>query len=92
MIILKRRIKKIRITKPIKNSKRKIFQGKNNGKNNSNNNTSNTQNQTENFDKEKKNRYRSPDFEFDSIVECEGVLDIMQDGYGFFYAPRITTT
>lgn len=37
----------------------------------------------ENFDKEKKNRYRSPDFEFDGIVDCEGVLDIMQDGYGF---------
>lgn len=33
--------------------------------------------------KEKKNRYRSPDFEFDGIVDCEGVLDIMQDGYGF---------
>ncbi|RIY37307.1 transcription termination factor Rho [Capnocytophaga canis] len=40
-------------------------------------------NNSENFDKEKRNRYRSPDFEFDSIVECEGVLDIMQDGYGF---------
>ncbi|VEJ20137.1 transcription termination factor Rho [Capnocytophaga canimorsus] len=66
-----------------KKFQKKNFQGKNNGKNNSNNNTSNTQNQTENFDKEKKNRYRSPDFEFDSIVECEGVLDIMQDGYGF---------
>lgn len=43
----------------------------------------NSQNQNENFDKEKKNRYRSPDFEFDGIVDCEGVLDIMQDGYGF---------
>lgn len=37
----------------------------------------------DNFDKEKKNRYREPDFEFDGIVESEGVLDIMQDGYGF---------
>lgn len=37
----------------------------------------------ENFDKEKKNRYKDPDFEFDGIVESEGVLDIMQDGYGF---------
>ncbi|XLS28425.1 transcription termination factor Rho [Flavobacteriaceae bacterium M23B6Z8] len=37
----------------------------------------------DNFDKEKKNRYRDPDFEFDGIVESEGVLDIMQDGYGF---------
>ncbi|EKF55800.1 transcription termination factor Rho [Galbibacter marinus] len=37
----------------------------------------------DNFDKEKRNRYREPDFEFDGIVESEGVLDIMQDGYGF---------
>ena len=37
----------------------------------------------DNFDKEKKNRYRDPDFEFDGIIESEGVLDIMQDGYGF---------
>lgn len=37
----------------------------------------------DNFDKEKKNRYRDPDFEFEGIVESEGVLDIMQDGYGF---------
>ena len=36
-----------------------------------------------NFDKDLKNRYKEPDFEFDSIIECEGVLDIMQDGYGF---------
>ncbi len=37
----------------------------------------------DNFDKEKKSRYRDPDFEFDGIIESEGVLDIMQDGYGF---------
>ena len=36
-----------------------------------------------NFDKDLKNRYKAPDFEFDSIIESEGVLDIMQDGYGF---------
>jgi len=36
-----------------------------------------------NFDKDLKNRYRKPDFEFDSIIASEGVLDIMQDGYGF---------
>lgn len=37
----------------------------------------------DNFDKTKKSRYRDPDFEFEGIVESEGVLDIMQDGYGF---------
>ena len=36
-----------------------------------------------NFDKDLKNRYKEPDFEFDSIIASEGVLDIMQDGYGF---------
>ena len=49
--------------------------------NNSSNNYLNSNN--ENFDKEKKNRYRAPDFEFDSIVDCEGVLDITPEGYGF---------
>lgn len=37
----------------------------------------------ENFDREKRNRYRSPEFEFEGIVECEGVLDIVENGYGF---------
>lgn len=36
-----------------------------------------------NYDKELKNRYKDPDYEFDSIIASEGVLDIMQDGYGF---------
>ena len=56
----------------------------NNPQNNNNNNSSQkNQHNAENFDKEKKNRYRSPDYEFEGIVESEGVLDIMQDGYGF---------
>ena len=33
--------------------------------------------------KDTRNRYREPDYEFDAIIESEGVLDIMQDGYGF---------
>ena len=33
--------------------------------------------------KDNRNRYRDPDFEFDAIIESEGVLDIMLDGYGF---------
>ncbi len=28
-------------------------------------------------------KYRNPDYEFDGIIEAEGVLDIMNDGYGF---------
>ena len=41
------------------------------------------QNQKNNGNKDNRNRYREPDFEFDAIIESEGVLDIMQDGYGF---------
>lgn len=36
-----------------------------------------------NGNKDTRNRYREPDFEFDAIIQSEGVLDIMQDGYGF---------
>ena len=45
-----------------------------------NNNGSNNNN---NGNKDNRNRYREPDFEFDAIIQSEGVLDIMQDGYGF---------
>lgn len=31
----------------------------------------------------KSGKYRDPDFEFDGIIESEGVLEIMPDGYGF---------
>jgi len=39
--------------------------------------------QKNNGNRDKRNRYREPDYEFDAIIESEGVLDIMQDGYGF---------
>ena len=29
------------------------------------------------------NKYKDPDFEFDGIIESEGVLEMMLDGYGF---------
>ncbi len=54
---------------------------------NSGNRHSNTQNGNQSNkdqgNKDKRNRYREPDYEFDSIIQSEGVLDIMQDGYGF---------
>ncbi|GAA4960789.1 transcription termination factor Rho [Algibacter aquimarinus] len=52
----------------------KNHQHKNQHKNQKNGNNGN---------KDSRNRYREPDFEFDAIIESEGVLDIMQDGYGF---------
>ncbi|MDR6968253.1 transcription termination factor Rho [Flavobacterium arsenatis] len=39
-------------------------------------------NQNPNF-KAKKNNFRDADFEFDGIIESEGVLEMMPDGYGF---------
>ena len=33
--------------------------------------------------KAKKNNFRDSDFEFDGIIESEGVLEMMPDGYGF---------
>jgi len=41
-------------------------------------------NQYQNKPKHKSaNKYRDPDFEFDGIIESEGVLEMMPDGYGF---------
>ena len=36
-----------------------------------------------NHNKDNRNRYREPDYEFDGIIDSEGVLEIMQEGYGF---------
>lgn len=35
------------------------------------------------FQKNKKLNYRDADYEFDGIIETEGVLEMMPDGYGF---------
>ena len=70
--------------------------GNNNGGNNrnKNNNRDNNRNQNgngnnkdnhhkDNHNKDNRNRYRQPDFEFDGIIESEGVLEMMPEGYGF---------
>ena len=36
-----------------------------------------------NFKNKKNNNFRDSDFEFDGIIESEGVLEMMPDGYGF---------
>ncbi len=36
-----------------------------------------------NHNKDHRNRYRQPDYEFEGIIESEGVLEMMQEGYGF---------
>ena len=68
-------------------SKENNTNGNSNSNSNSNNNrNSNNRNNNRNNDngnKDTRNRYREPDYEFDGLIESEGVLDIMQDGYGF---------
>ena len=49
--------------------------------NNRDNNKDN--NSRDSGNRDSRNRYKEPDYEFDAIIESEGVLDIMQDGYGF---------
>ena len=61
-----------------KNTSRNNNQQNNKNKNNNQNNTKNNSNRHKSG-----NRYRDPDFEFDGIIESEGVLEMMPDGYGF---------
>ncbi|MHA7832060.1 MAG: transcription termination factor Rho [Flagellimonas sp.] len=55
----------------------------NNNRRNNQHNKPQHDKKNSNFDKDLRNRYKEPEFEFDSIIESEGVLDVMQDGYGF---------
>ena len=83
------------IIKPIqpvkKNNQPPQKEHKNNGKfdNRPHNNNNNGKNKNKKFkgevnhNKDNRNRYREPDFEFDGIVNTEGVLEIMSEGYGF---------
>ena len=59
-----------------------------NNLNNPNNNKNKNNNQKRkreevNHNKDNRNRYREPDFEFEGIINTEGVLDMMPEGYGF---------
>ena len=54
----------------------------NNNNNNNNNNNRNPKNQNQRITNTG-NKYKDPDFEFDGIIESEGVLEMMPDGYGF---------
>ena len=49
---------------------------------NQNQNQNGNSNGNPNF-KNKKNNFKDADFEFDGIIESEGVLEMMPDGYGF---------
>ncbi|MGB7785519.1 MAG: transcription termination factor Rho [Salinimicrobium sp.] len=55
----------------------------NNTRDNNNRDNSKDNNSRDTGNRDSRNRYKEPDYEFDAIIESEGVLDIMQDGYGF---------
>lgn len=58
--------------------------GNQNGNGNGNQNQNgNNGNQNPNFKNKKNNNFRDADYEFDGIIESEGVLEMMPDGYGF---------
>jgi len=66
-----------------KNSKGKDAKDHSSNKHQNKNQHKNNNSKQNNGNKDNRNRYKEPDFEFDAIIESEGVLDIMQDGYGF---------
>lgn len=51
--------------------------------NNPNEKNQKNHNQNRNQNQKKQNNFRDPEFEFDGIIESEGVLEMMPDGYGF---------
>ncbi len=55
----------------------------NRGNKSDGNNQNSNSGSKNNGNRDNRNRYREPDYEFDAIIESEGVLDIMQDNYGF---------
>ena len=81
----------IRAIQPVKKNNQSLSkEQKNNGKfdnrpyNNNNGKNKNKKFKGEiNHNKDNRNRYREPDFEFEGIVNTEGVLEIMSEGYGF---------
>jgi transcription termination factor Rho len=50
---------------------------------NGNGNPNQNPNQNPNFKNKNKPNFRDADYEFDGIIESEGVLEMMPDGYGF---------
>ena len=70
--------KKENIEQKSANNSNRLQQKNNNQHQNKNRDKSNS-----NRNHKSGNRYRDPDFEFDGIIESEGVLEMMQDGYGF---------
>ncbi len=68
-----------------RSNNRPQHKNKNNHQNNQQNHNKHPRHKKQevNHNKDNRNRYREPDYEFDGIIDSEGVLEIMQEGYGF---------
>jgi transcription termination factor Rho len=75
--------KKSKDNNPSQQNQNKQKNNHQNRNRNGNSNQNRDQNQKGNRNQKGGNRYRDPDFEFDGIIESEGVLEMMPDGYGF---------
>ncbi|MGI9525716.1 MAG: transcription termination factor Rho [Weeksellaceae bacterium] len=62
-----------------RNNNRNIDKNHNNHGNNNNGNGNNSNSNNN----QSKNKYLNPNYEFDGIIKTEGVLDMMNEGYGF---------
>ncbi len=65
--------------KPVHNHQKQ----KNNNPNQNKNRNNSQQREKVSKGNKSNTRYKDPDFEFDGIIESEGVLEMMPDGYGF---------
>jgi len=72
-----------RENKPARFEKSERSNNRHQNNKNSNQSQNNKNSKDNKGNRDSRNRYKEPDFEFDAIIETEGVLDIMQDGYGF---------
>jgi transcription termination factor Rho len=69
---------------PNQNKNQNQNPNQNQNQNGNGNGNHNNQNQNPNHkNKKNNNNFRDSDFEFDGIIESEGVLEMMPDGYGF---------
>jgi transcription termination factor Rho len=69
--------------KPVHNHQRQKNQNPNQNPNQNKNRNNNQQREKVAKGNKSNTRYKDPDFEFDGIIESEGVLEMMPDGYGF---------
>ncbi len=90
-IVSEKKVNPNQLNKKVQNPNNKINLNQNGNSNpngnqnqnsNQNGNQNPSQNQNPNF-KNKKSNFKDADFEFDGIIESEGVLEMMPDGYGF---------